>query len=111
MRRKIKILFIGTSFTLLIVVALMVRRELGETIYASGYSEKKWDRVEIGMTKDKVLQLLGAPLDYKIEWGCVAGEEHWERFLWSRPKEGKGWFACIWFDVDRVARKQIWFDD
>ena len=96
---------------LAIGIVLAFRWLEGETIYSSGYSQEKWDKIENGMNKDRVLQILGPPLDYKIKWGFPESEERWDRSLWSRPQEGKGYFSCIWFDQDKVVRKQIWFND
>ena len=108
MKKAIKVRIIGVFLLLLAGVVIMFLKQIGETIYAPGYSEKKWDKIEIGMTKDNVIQILGSPLDYNVGWGSFEGEEKWERLLWSRPKTHHGCFACMWFNQDKVARKQEW---
>ena len=108
MKKAILVRIIVVCWLLLAGVVIMFLEQMGETIYAPGYSGKKWDKIEIGMTKDNVMQILGSPLDYNVGWGSVEGEEKWERLLWSRPKNHHGRFACIWFNQDKIARKQEW---
>ncbi|MDA3872715.1 MAG: hypothetical protein PF795_02005 [Kiritimatiellae bacterium] len=113
MKRKSNIL-IGTLLTLLGLVIiggyLFVRSMEGETIYGDGYSSRNWKQIEKGMTKDEVLLILGPPLDNKI-WWYSEDKENREQLLWSRPKEGEGYFSCIWFYKSIVIRKKIWFSD
>ena len=87
------------------------RQVEGETVYAPGYTIEKWSMIETNMQKVRVWELIGPPLDYDIEWGYSDGEEGWDRYLWSRPKDGVGCFSCIWFESNKVARKQVWHDD
>ena len=78
-----------------------------DTKYASGYSERRFRRVETGMSKDKVAELLGDPL-YKHEvsrshpaYDRRSGDE-----VWSYTSDG----AAPWGDWAWLARTVMFRD-
>lgn len=77
---------------------LMFLREDGTT-FAPGFTEAKFDRVQIGMSEEEVTNVLGDPLqkqlnDDKTYWRYSTG-----------PSGGSYWFRVITFRAGRVAEK------
>ncbi len=81
-----------------------------DTVWADGFTFKNWNQVEVGMTRQKVIGLLGQPFPEPISWGYREGEEGMERLWWVRNWSA-GYFAVIWFDNGRVHHKQFWYSD
>lgn len=81
-----------------------------DTVWSDGFSFASWAQVEPGMTREQVEHLLGKPFPEPIMWGQMEGEERWERAWWVRNWSA-GYFAVVWFDKDRVQRKQFWYSD
>jgi hypothetical protein len=82
-----------------------------DTVYAPGYTDDGFRRVEIGMTRAEVLSLIGPPLarwplgsadllvEYAEKWSTSPGDTNFRR-------------RVIWFREGRVARKfaEYWVD-
>ena len=77
---------------------LMFLREDGTT-FAPGFTEAKFDRVQVGMSEDEVTNILGDPLqkqpnDDRAYWRYSTG-----------PSDGSYWFRVITFRAGRVTEK------
>ena len=81
-----------------------------DTHYADGFSEKTFAQVRVGMTKEQVLELLGAPL------GDPSAQANSQ---WNFTRDGKcSWTDWAWlgrtivFKDGRVVEKiaRVWYD-
>ena len=81
-----------------------------DTRYTGGFSERAFARIQIGMTRDEVSNLLGAP------FGGVSGEAEKQ---WNYTQDGKcQWADWAWlgrtvvFENNRVVGKvaRVWYD-
>ncbi|WP_028582186.1 hypothetical protein [Desulfogranum japonicum] len=48
-----------------------------DTVYSEGYSEKKYKSIDLGMSKEKVLKILGKPLYTNEKWEAKKSEDRW----------------------------------
>ena len=78
-----------------------------DTKYAPNYNERSFGRVEVGMTKDQVLALLGPPLDthgfYRSHPAYKASGDE----VWSYTSDG----AAPWGDWAWLSREVIFRGD
>ena len=55
-----------------------------ETVYATEYTNKRWRAVQIGMSREEVLSILGAPIN-RPEWLIDPTlQECWDYSTWRR---------------------------
>jgi outer membrane protein assembly factor BamE (lipoprotein component of BamABCDE complex) len=77
---------------------LMFLRE-DRTTFAPGFTEEKFDRVQLGMSEAEVVEILGEPLEKdgstKIYWRYSGG-----------PPDANFWFRVITFQNGRVINKE-----
>jgi outer membrane protein assembly factor BamE (lipoprotein component of BamABCDE complex) len=69
-----------------------------DTRYASGFTESNFEKVQVGMTKDEVVSLLGDPL---------GGISVRSRSRWSYTQDGN----CRWADWAWFGREVVFRDD
>ena len=58
-----------------------------DTVFAAGFSHQRWRAVQLGMTKEQVVELLGCPLTNtnrspNIWWYTADGKCKWNDFAW-----------------------------
>lgn len=69
-----------------------------ERIYADGYSDRRWNAVSIGMSKQDVLRILGQPIEF------VGTEDPWRyRGLLAVQLVGPQWVRELSPARDRVS--------
>ena len=77
------------------------------TVYASGYSEARFEQVTAGMSQARVRTLLGEPLErwWPYRWTNYAAKRHYVSYDYSRSENGEGDYEIrqIHFDRGRVA--------
>lgn len=88
------------------VLGSLLLRE--DTLYASGYSDFNWRRVQIGMTRQDVHDLLGQPLS---QWALGNPGENGERWSLS-PSDTNFRCRVLLFRDNRVRSKhsEFYFD-
>ena len=69
-----------------------------DTRYAAGFSERKFAEIRVGMTKEEVLRILGAPMH-----GMHSGTSG----KWSYTQDGK----CFWADWAWLGREIVFVDN
>jgi hypothetical protein len=74
-----------------------------DTRYASDYSERSFGRVEVGMTKDQVVELLGAPVRAHGFWRSHPAYKESGDEVWSYTGDG----AAPWGDWAWLSREVI----
>lgn len=74
-----------------------------DTVVAQGFSLRKWEQLEPGMTRTEIHQLLGPPLQGLCRFGSIP--ECWV------ASYSAGHFAAVWFEGDRAVRIQRWYSD
>lgn len=93
----------------LITFVLAVHGYVGdETRYASGYSQARFDRIQLGWTKKQVEALLGRPLVKRDLVGLEGGASGCTRALWKYSLKGPlgGHLRRVYFQGDRVVRTE-----
>jgi hypothetical protein len=85
-----------------------------DTRYAAGYSERGFERVQVGMSEDEVVALIGRPLETHAFWKHPAYKQ-WGQMVWSYTQDGAApWGDWAWlsreviFRNGRVAQKVRW---
>lgn len=78
-----------------------------DTFAAPGFSWAGWTQVREGMSRADVEAQLGQPIPvaFKPAFAREQGAECWVTNL------SAGYFAAVWFQNDRVSRKQFWYSD
>lgn len=86
-----------------------------DTRYASGYSERKFRQVEVGMTETQVVALIGRPLGTHRYWRGHPAYKFPGDFVWSYTSDGAAfWGDWAWlsreiiFHEGRVVQKVFW---
>jgi hypothetical protein len=78
-----------------------------DTFTAPGFSWAAWKLVRPGMTRTEVEAHLGPPIspEFRPAFAQQQGAECWVSNL------SAGYFAAVWFESDKVVRKQFWYSD
>ena len=77
-----------------------------DTVYAPGYSAENFNKIEIGMTPEQVLELVGEPLKKsEARWDYTALRKNDRRYSY--------WIREVYFDSDKKVSKidtSYWWD-
>jgi hypothetical protein len=71
-----------------------------QTVYASGFSEKRFAQVQAGMDEQRVLAILGAPLEVVIE---PESRQTYRKSWRDRPTDRSS-VRRMWWDYSRPGR-------
>jgi len=78
-----------------------------DTIWSDTFSSRNWKAIQVGMSKDEVMTILGTPLDNPPDWWSPEdGQMEWWVRNWSA-----GYFAVAWFKDNTLQRKNFWYSD
>jgi len=80
-----------------------------DTLYAPGYTDDHFNRIEVGMTEAEVLRRLGPPIDHPYH-PTVAGESWDTGMRWTRSAHDSN-YKCrvVIFRAGRVSEKHAEF--
>jgi hypothetical protein len=107
------ILFVTAAFIYNYRIPLMCRflTIFNDTVYADGYSEKKYEKIQLGITTQEVFRLIGRPL-YELDLtqeGGTNGPDH--ACYWTKSKSGDGdyFFRSVFFQDGKVSKKLSYY--